>query len=70
MFNQTLRSICSFFSPGKKNIFSSANAAGSSKQENKNTDKQNIHLLYHHDTNNIQAIEAKPEAMQHDWWIN
>ena len=73
MFNQTLRSICSFFTPGKKSIFSSAHAADNNKnnkQEDQNTDTQNVRVLYHRDINNIQTIETKPDSMQHDWWIN
>jgi hypothetical protein len=72
MFNQTLRNICSFFSPGKKSIFSTGNTENIHTGNSKNTDKTNMQLLYHRDLNNVQArgIETKAGDLQHDWWIN
>jgi hypothetical protein len=71
MFNQTLRNLCSFFAPGKKSIFSANHEDDTVKQEGgKQADQTNIRLLYHRDINNIQTMGAKPDLMQHDWWIN
>ncbi len=70
MLNQKLRNIRSFFIPGKKSIFSSAEADNTSKQTGDHTDRQHVRLLYYRDLENTQTIETKPETMQHDWWIN
>ena len=70
MFNQTLKNICSFFAPGKKSIFSAENQEMAAKQPGKSMEKSNVRLLYHRDIDDIKTIEARPEPMQHDWWIN
>jgi hypothetical protein len=70
MFNQTLRNICSFFSPGKKSIFSSGDAENTHTENNKTQDTSNVRLLYHRDRDIIESVETKTNPMQHDWWIN
>jgi len=71
MFNQTLRSICSFFAPGKKSIFSANNGGMQAvKKTGEKADQASIRLLYHRDIDTVKPMESKPETMQHDWWIN
>ncbi len=70
MFNHTFRHICSFFTPGKKSIFSATDQENMVKQPGRDADKTNVRVLYHRDFEHIQTIETKPESLQHDWWIN
>jgi hypothetical protein len=71
MFNQTLRNICSFFSPGKKSIFSAGKTENIQAANSKNTDKTTVRLLYHRDINKASTQAAdKTDPLQHDWWIN
>ena len=68
MLNQTLKNIRSFFVSGKR-IFHNPDMQEQTAGP-KNTDNTSIRRLYHRELTSIQAIESKPEALQHDWWIN
>lgn len=69
MFTQKLRSLRSIFTPGKK--APSARHQKNIQQPADTQGKSNVRLLYHRDIDSsLRTLEAKPDSMQHDWWIN